>query len=118
MSSSTASSVSLVIAVMAVDSYSSHVSPAVWNISAQQIKKIYGTECKTEDLGDCDGCKTESGRLFSGCSKCQVRKCARERGVENCAHCDEYPCEELEKLSAKEPEVKKRLERNYNSCKT
>lgn len=73
-------------------------------------KEHYGTEYKLEDITDCDGCKTEGGRLFSGCSKCQVRKCAKAKGVENCAHCDEYPCEEIEKLSAKEPEVKKRLD--------
>jgi len=81
---------------------------------AQQIKKHYGQDCKAENVTDCDGCKTEGGRLLSGCSKCQVRKCAREKGVENCAHCDGYPCEELEKLSAKEPEVKKRLEEIRN----
>jgi hypothetical protein len=26
-----------------------------------------------------------------------VRQCALERGVENCAHCDDFPCEKLEK---------------------
>jgi hypothetical protein len=77
---------------------------------AQQIKKHYGQDCKAEDVTDCDGCKTEGGRLFSGCSKCQVRKCAREKGVENCAHCDEYVCEKLKDFFNIEPNSKALLE--------
>ena len=77
---------------------------------AQEIKKRYGQECKPEDVTDCYGCKTETGILFSGCSKCQIRKCARERDFENCAHCDEYACEELEKLFTTDPDARKRLD--------
>ena len=69
---------------------------------AQQIKKIYGQDCKAEDVTDCDGCKTENGRLFAGCKKCGIRKCARQNGIENCAHCDEYACEKLEEFFATE----------------
>ena len=77
---------------------------------AEQIKKLYGQECKPEDVGDCDGCLTESGRLYSGCKNCAIRKCASQKSVENCAHCDEYVCEELEKLFATETNAKKRLD--------
>ena len=63
---------------------------------AWNIKEHYGWECKPEDVADCDGCKTETGRHFSG-GDCQVRKCARDKGLENCADCNEYPCEKLEK---------------------
>ena len=77
---------------------------------AQEIKKRYGQECKPEDVNDCYGCRAETGRLYSGCMKCQIRKCARERNLENCAHCDEYPCEKLEKFFHTDPEAKKRLD--------
>lgn len=77
---------------------------------ARQIKDRYGMECKPEDINDCDGCKTETGRLYWGCKHCSVRKCASERGVDNCAHCDQYPCEELEEFFAKEPISKERLD--------
>lgn len=77
---------------------------------AQQIKKHYGQECKPEDVTDCDGCKVETGRLFSGCRKCQIRKCAKEKDIENCAHCDVFPCEELEKLFTADPGARERLE--------
>ena len=77
---------------------------------AQTIKVVYGTECKPEDVTDCDGCKTETGRLHSGCSKCQIRKCAREKSIENCAHCNEYACEKLEKFFTTDPQARKRLD--------
>ena len=83
---------------------------------AQQIKKHYGQECKPGDVTDCDGCKTETARLYSGCKKCPIRKCARERGVENCAHCDEYVCEKLEKFFATDPIANKA--ENIKSCFT
>ncbi len=65
---------------------------------ARDIKKHYGIESRIEDVTDCDGCTTKNGKLFSGCQKCQIRKCAREKGIENCAHCSEYACEKLEKF--------------------
>ena len=77
---------------------------------ARICKEHYGTELKLEDLTDCDGCKTEGGRLFSGCYKCQIRNCARKKGVENCAHCDEYVCEKLKEFFVKDTETKGRLE--------
>jgi hypothetical protein len=45
----------------------------------------------------CDGCIYEDKRTAKFCLDCDVRQCALERGVENCAHCDDFPCEKLEK---------------------
>ena len=80
---------------------------------AQEIKKVYGQECKPEDVTDCDGCKTENGRLFSGCRYCEIRKCAREKSIGNCAHCDEYACEKLKEFFATEAHAhaKERLDK-------
>jgi len=77
---------------------------------ALQIKEHYGQECKPEDVTDCDGCKTETGRLYSGCKDCQIRNCARQKSLENCAHCNEYACEKLEKLFVTDIEAKSRLD--------
>jgi hypothetical protein len=77
---------------------------------SEQIRKHYGTEYRPQDITDCDGCKSESGRLFSGSKKCEIRKCAREKSIENCAHCNEYACERLDKFFATDPEAKKRLD--------
>ncbi len=44
----------------------------------------------------CDGCLSNSERLCVYCFKCQVRACGMERGMANCAHCDDYACDKLE----------------------
>jgi hypothetical protein len=75
-----------------------------------QLKRGYETALKLKDITDCDGCRTEGGRLFSGCSTCQIRKCAREKGVENCAHCEGYACDKLEKFFTVGTEARKRLD--------
>ena len=77
---------------------------------ARQIKEHYGQECKPEDVTDCDGCRSEGDRLLAGSKNCQIRKCASQKGVENCAHCDEYACEKLKEFFATEPDAKKRLD--------
>ena len=74
-------------------------------------KKHYGNDYKYEDINECDGCKSESGRLFFGCSDCKIRKCAGEREIENCANCEEYACENLIELFKSDPSVKIRLDR-------
>ncbi len=30
---------------------------------------------------------------------CEIRDCARSRGVDICVYCDEYPCERIERLA-------------------
>ena len=77
------------------------------------IKKYLGEEKRVEDITDCDGCKAEGGRLYSNCQKCQIRKCASEKGLENCAYCSEYACEKLSKFFDSEGEkagAQKRLD--------
>jgi len=54
---------------------------------------------------NCDGCKTETGELYKWCPNCEVRACAIEKGVETCAHCDDFGCDILEnffKMSGEE----------------
>ena len=38
----------------------------------------------------CDGCLADSERMCNYCAQCDVRASARQRGVANCAHCDDY----------------------------
>jgi hypothetical protein len=77
---------------------------------ALQIRKQGWGEYKPQDITDCDGCKTKNGRLFSSCMKCEIRKCARQKGIENCAHCNEYACERLDRFFTTCPEAKSRLD--------
>ena len=77
---------------------------------AQQIKELYGREYKPEEITDCDGCKADSGILFSESHNCYMRKCARQKQIENCAYCHGYPCQELEKLFTTDKDARKRLD--------
>jgi len=78
-------------------------------------KEQYGIDYDLDDITDCDGCQTEGGRLFSGCKDCSVRRCAKKFGYENCAWCNDYVCEKLEKLFIMDPSAQTRLDEIRNS---
>ncbi len=72
---------------------------------AELWSKEFNCEIKPEDI-DCDGCLEESGRLFSHCKVCEIRKCGREKEVKNCAYCQDYACEKLNNFFGMAPEAK------------
>lgn len=46
---------------------------------------------------NCHGCRDT--RPKSGyCAMCEVRQCTIDRGLENCATCEDYGCEKLQKV--------------------
>ncbi len=48
---------------------------------------------------NCHGCR--DARPKSGfCARCEVRACAINRGLENCAACESYGCEKLQSVHA------------------
>jgi Protein of unknown function (DUF3795) len=73
-------------------------------------QECYVIEMRPEEITDCDGCRSEDDRLYSGCKKCEIRTCARARNVETCAHCSDYPCEKLQKSFIAEPSSRIKLE--------
>jgi hypothetical protein len=77
---------------------------------ADLCREQYGMAYAPEDITDCDGCRTDEGRLFSACQDCAIRNCAEQRGLESCAYCDEYVCEKLEAFFVSEPAAKARLD--------
>ena len=48
--------------------------------------------------GGCSGC-----RAGGGFPQCQIRLCARERGLELCSECFDFPCDHVEALGARYP---------------
>jgi hypothetical protein len=77
---------------------------------AEMWSKEFGAEIRPESI-NCDGCISKSERLFSHAKVCEIRMCGLERGVKNCAYCEEYPCNKLDKLFKMVPEAKTTLER-------
>jgi hypothetical protein len=77
--------------------------------TAEEWSAEYKTNLKPEDI-NCMGCLTKDGPVFGYCTKCEVRKCGMTKGVENCAHCDDYACEKLTKFVEMVPAAKNTLD--------
>ena len=76
--------------------------------TAAEWSKQFNAPVTPESI-NCDGCVSEG--VHSGyCRMCEIRKCGIEKGINNCAFCDDYGCEKLEKVHQMEPECKKRLD--------
>jgi hypothetical protein len=80
-------------------------------------RKYLGHEMYTVENVRCDGCMS-NGRLAD--KNCPVRPCAIEKGVENCAYCEEFPCDKLQGLICSREKFVARLgeipEEEYNLC--
>ena len=77
---------------------------------AEQLASIYKTTPKPGIITDCDGCKAIDGRLFTGCTDCEIRKCAILKKVTNCAYCSDYACDKLNRHFVIDPGAQARLE--------
>jgi hypothetical protein len=77
---------------------------------AKLCKEQYGMNLELSDITDCDGCSTDGGRIFSGCIQCAIRKCAKQKAIENCAYCSEYSCQKLESFFVHDSAAKMRLD--------
>ncbi len=77
---------------------------------ARLCREQYGMEVQIQDVTDCDGCTAGTGRLFFGCAKCEIRRCAVQRELASCGRCSDYACEKLRKHFAADPSARDRLE--------
>ncbi len=77
--------------------------------TAKQWSKEYNANIKPENI-NCNGCISPEGPYFSHCYECKIRECGLEKGVANCAHCDKYACEQLEKFFEWVPTAKETLD--------
>ncbi len=79
-------------------------------------KKYLNLHMYDVDNVKCDGCYGETRADM----KCPIRPCVIEKGIENCAYCDEYICDKLkpflgsrEEYYTKFPDIS---EDDYNLC--
>ncbi len=70
--------------------------------------KMFKADIRPEHI-NCDGCQAKDGRLFSHCEVCEIRTCGMEKKVDNCGHCDEYPCGKLDFVFEAAPDAKQCL---------
>ena len=57
------------------------------------IYKAYGAK-SVDDIA-CDGCLSE-GTVFPYCKTCSIKDCIKDKGIEGCRLCDEFPCAIIE----------------------
>ena len=48
-----------------------------------------------EDI-NCHGCFHEETGYSKICASCEIRNCARPKGLRNCGYCADYPCTFIE----------------------
>ena len=79
----------------------------------KEIAKKWSNEEMQFNANDilCDGCFSDD-RIFQWCKECDIKICAREKGLESCAYCEDYPCELLNNAFGKniDPSAKQRLD--------
>jgi hypothetical protein len=78
---------------------------------AARWRKETGEEEIDVDYVTCDGCLAFGGQLGGHCRECKIRACAVVRGVENCGHCPNYPCANLDAVFRYASEARERLDK-------
>lgn len=76
---------------------------------AEEWQKAFNPNIKPEDI-NCDGCTSNSTRLFNYCKECKIRLCGIEKKVANCAYCPEYTCDKLTEFFKIVPNAKTTLD--------
>jgi len=69
------------------------------DVVRQKVAQEWSSEqyqLQPEDI-NCDGCLAGNGVILAFCQDCPTRRCAIEKAVRNCAHCAEFPCDNLKK---------------------
>ncbi|MCL2663649.1 MAG: DUF3795 domain-containing protein [Oscillospiraceae bacterium] len=62
---------------------------------AKEWSALYKRKFTKEDMV-CKGCKSDV--LFALCSSCDITSCNKERGIENCNECVEFPCDRYQQF--------------------
>ncbi len=68
--------------------------------------KYFGFRLPAEEIC-CDGCMLDNPKLID--QSCPVRPCVIEKGLDNCAQCEQYVCEKLKERLVVLKQVKQRV---------
>lgn len=82
--------------------------------TAELWSKQFNASIKPGDI-NCEGCISNSEIVFSHPKVCEIRKCGKERGITNCAYCDEYACDRLIEFFKSVPDAKVTLDSARNA---
>ncbi len=85
-------------------------------------KKYLGHENYTAENVACEGCKSKGNKIAD--KQCKARPCARDKGLDSCAQCDDFPCDKVKHLFStpigmltyRAPKFKDITEEEFNFC--
>jgi len=85
-------------------------------------KKYLGHENYTAENVECEGCKSKRDKIAD--KQCKARPCARDKGLDSCAQCDDFPCDKVNHLFStpvgmlayRAPKFKDITEEEFNFC--
>jgi hypothetical protein len=85
---------------------------------AKTCTDYYSMQMTPQEVTDCDGCRSHTGKMFSGCVQCKIRSCAVDRKVDTCASCADFACEKLLLHFRADPSSESRLKqlREQSRC--
>lgn len=83
--------------------------------SQKFYKDEFGINISLEDI-HCLGGRSEN--VFYLCKECPWVKCCRDRGIEACSDCADYPCKALKEYQEKYVNKCDQIEPTSKSCKT
>jgi hypothetical protein len=95
--------------------------PAIRQELVDGWRRIFGLKNYTAENVKCDGCPG-NGRVAD--QVCKARPCAKEKGIESCARCEEFTCDKMRHLMSSRDEMLVRCrpegtpisEEEYNLC--
>ena len=65
----------------------------------EKVAKEWSIKFKADVMPEhvvCNGCKASGDKSFHCVYLCKIRVCCLGKGLNNCAECDDYPCEDLQ----------------------
>lgn len=76
--------------------------------TAKQWSEMFKHDFNKEDI-NCEGCTKGKIHVYFCGNMCNIRKCAMSKNIENCAFCNDYPCQMLSDFIKDIPEAQENL---------
>lgn len=61
----------------------------------EKLFPVYKAFAKTADDIACTGCLSE-GTVFPVCQVCAIKKCCKDKNIDGCYQCEEFPCKYID----------------------
>jgi hypothetical protein len=75
---------------------------------AEELSKESRKKLGTSDI-NCWGCRCSDKHCFN--ANCRFRKCSKNKGLEFCYRCAQYPCDNIQAFYKKQPSAQENLKR-------